>query len=176
MTNNMKEESIITQRQFIANFYTANRERLVRFAASRLGSDEEGEDLVQEVFVKLLGYEGLLSEATIHSFAFTIAANKIKDVLRRRTYRLRMEENAKWERNIQSVSAERVVEYHESLERLREGIGVLSPACAKIYRMSFFDEMPADAIAERLHVSKRTVDIQLFRSRKKIRAYMRQEA
>ena len=57
------------QGQMIANFYTVYHAELVNFATSRLGNREESEDLVQDVFIKMMSFEGMINGATIKSFA-----------------------------------------------------------------------------------------------------------
>ena len=158
--------------QMIANFYTVHHAELVNFATSRLGNREEGEDLVQDVFIKMMSFEGIINEATIKSFAFTIAANKIKDHLRRRIFRHKMEENAKYEMELQHSHVERVAEYHDTLRMVNDSMARLSPACAKVYRMSLFEDMATGDIAQEMNVSKRTVESQLFISRKQVRAML----
>ena len=160
------------QGQMIANFYTVHHAELVNFATSRLGNREESEDLVQDVFIKMMSFEGIINEATIKSFAFTIAANKIKDHLRRRIFRHKMEENAKYEMELQHSHVECMVEYHDTLRMVNDSIARLSPACAKVYRMSFFEDMTTGDIAQEMNVSKRTVESQLFTSRKQVRAML----
>ena len=158
--------------QMIANFYTVHHAELVNYATSRLGNREESEDLVQDVFIKMMSFEGIINEATIKSFAFTIAANKIKDHLRRRIFRHKMEENAKYEMELQHSHVERVVEYHDTLRMVNDSMARLSPACAKVYRMSLFEDMTTGDIAQETNVSKRTVESQLFTSRKQVRAML----
>ena len=160
------------QGQMIANFYTVYQAELVNFAISRLGNREESEDLVQDVFIKMMSFEGIINEATIKSFAFTIAANKVKDHLRRRIFRHKMEENAKYEMELQHSHVERVVEYHDTLRMVNDSMVRLSPACAKVYRMSLFEDMTAGDIALEMNVSKRTVESQLFTSRKQVRTML----
>ncbi|MHC6730737.1 RNA polymerase sigma factor [Segatella copri] len=162
------------QGQMIANFYTVHHAELVNFATSRLGNREESEDLVQDVFIKMMSFEGMINEETIKSFAFTIAANKIKDHLRRRIFRHQMEESKMYEMELQHSHAERLAEYHDTLRIVNQNVDKLSPTCAKVYRMSLFDDMTAGDIAEELQVSKRTVESQLFTSRKQMRAMMQE--
>ena len=57
------------QGRMIANFYTVHYAELVNFATSRLGNREESEDLVQDVFIKMMSFEGMINGATIKSFA-----------------------------------------------------------------------------------------------------------
>ena len=160
------------QGRMIANFYTVHYAELVNFAISRLGNREEGEDLVQDVFIKMMSFEGMINEETIKSFAFTIAANKIKDHLRRRIFRHQLEESKKYEMELQHSHAERLAEYHDTLRIVNQNVDKLSPTCAKVYRMSLFDDMTAGDIAEELQVSKRTVESQLFTSRKQVRTML----
>ena len=140
------------QGQMIANFYTVHHAELVNYATSRLGNREESEDLVQDVFIKMMSFEGIINEATIKSFAFTIAANKVKDHLRRRIFRHKMEENAKYEMELQHSHVERVVEYHDTLRMVNDSMARLSPACAKVYRMSLIEDMTAGDIAQEMNV------------------------
>lgn len=167
------EQIAKNQAQLITDFYTAYRTELVNFATVRLSDREESEDLVQDVFVKMMTFEGLINEATIKSFAFTITANKIKDHLRRRIFRHQMEESKKFEMELQHSNVERVAEYHETLRIINKSIEKLSPTCAKVYRMSLFDDMTAGDIAEELQVSKRTIESQLFTSRKQMKAILK---
>lgn len=160
------------QGQMIANFYTVYQADLVNFAISRLGNREESEDLVQDVFIKMMSFEGMINKETIKSFAFTIAANKIKDHLRRRIFRHKMEENAKYEMELQYSHVERVADYHDTLHMVNDSMARLSPACAKVYRMSLFEDMTTGDIALEMNVSKRTVESQLFTSRKQVRAML----
>lgn len=156
-----------------ASAYTAHRDELLRFATSRLGNPQEAEDLVQDAFLSLMDYEGLINEATVKSFVFTITANKVRDALRRRIFRRNAESHKQHELERTYASAEQTAEYHEVVGMLRQGIRRLSPACARVYTMSLFEDKAAADIAGQLHVSKRTVEAQLFTSRKAIRQYMR---
>lgn len=116
----------------IANFYTVHYAELVNFATSRLGNREEGEDLIQDVFIKMMSFEGMINEETIKSFAFTIAANKVKDLLRRRIFRHKMEENAKYEMELQHSHVERMAEYHDTLRMVNDSMARLSCLCQGI--------------------------------------------
>ena len=166
------KQTTINQGQMIADFYTAYQAELVNFATSRLGNREEGEDLVQDVFIKMMSFEGMINEAAIKSFAFTITANKIKDHLRHRIFRHKMEENTKYEMELQHSHVERMAEYHDALRMVNDSMVRLTPSCAKVYRMSLFEDMTAGDIAKEMNVSKRTIESQLFTSRKQVRAMM----
>ncbi len=161
------------QRQMIADCYTTFHAELVNFATARLGNRQESEDIVQDVFVKMMAFEGIICAATIKAFAYTITTNKIKDVLRRRIFRRQMEESQRYEAELQHSNVERLIEYHDTLRIVNTSLEELSPSCSKVYRMSLFDNMTVAEIAEELQVSKRTIESQLFTSRKRLRALLK---
>ncbi len=163
-------------RKLIASAYAAHHDELLRFATSRLSCRQEAEDLVQDAFISLIDYEGIISEATVKSFVFIITSNKVRDALRRRVFRRNALAHKLHETERLQASTEQTTLYHEVLSMLHRGIDRLSPACARVYRMSFFDGMAAADIANELHVSKRTVEAQLLTSRRAVRQYMRQQA
>lgn len=160
---------ITTQQQMIADFYKENQEKLVNFAVARLGNWQEAEDLVQDVFVKLMTYDGIINNTTIRSFVFTITNHEIMNILRRIACRHKVEESVMYEQELQCSAVERVVEYHDTLRLVNRCVEQLTPSCAKVYRMTLFDGKCAGEIAKELNVSKRTVESQLLTSRKKIR-------
>lgn len=160
---------ITTQQQMIADFYKEYQEKLVNFAVARLGNWQEAEDLVQDVFVKLMTYDGIINETTVRSFIFTITNHEIMNILRRRACRHKVEESVMYEQELQCSAVERVVEYHDTLRLVNRCVEQLTPSCAKVYRMTLFDGKCAGEIAKELNVSKRTVESQLLTSRKKIR-------
>lgn len=170
----MTSLSHTSKSQLVADFFAQHQAELVTFVCARLGSREESEDLVQDVAVKMLTLDAPICAATVKAFAYTIAANKVKDTLRRRIFRRRMEENALYTADRVHNPVERVVEYHDALRIVGQALQTLSPSCARVYHLSFEEGVPSGEIARRLGVSKRTVESQLLASRKKVRAYVRQ--
>lgn len=99
----------VTQQQMIADFYKEYQVKLVNFAVARLGNWQEAEDLVQDVFVKLMTYDGIINKTTIRSFVFTITNHEVMNILRRRACRHKVEENVAYEQELQHCAVERVV-------------------------------------------------------------------
>ena len=159
----------VTQQQMIADFYKEYQVKLVYFAVARLGNWQEAEDLVQDVFVRLMTYDGIINKTTIRSFVFTITNHEVMNILRRRVCRHKVEENVAYEQELQHCAVERVVEYHDTLRMVNYCVDQLTPSCAKVYRMTLSDGKGAGEIAKELNVSKRTVESQLLTSRKKVR-------
>lgn len=126
----------VTQQQMIADFYKEYQVKLVNFAVARLGNWQEAEDLVQDVFVKLMTYDGIINKTTIRSFVFTITNHEVMNILRRRACRHKVEENVAYEQELQHCAVERVVEYHDTLRMVNRCVDQLTPSCAKVYRMT----------------------------------------
>ena len=55
---------------------------IYRYVRCRIKCKYEVEDLVQDVFMRLLDYDNMLQKSTIQSFLFTIARNLVTDYLR----------------------------------------------------------------------------------------------
>ena len=52
---------------------------IYRYVRCRIKCKYEVEDLVQDVFMRLLDYDNMLQKSTIQSFLFTIARNLVTD-------------------------------------------------------------------------------------------------
>lgn len=162
------------QEHLIELAYISYRERVLRFIQCRINDGDEAEDLTQDVFVRLIDYRQMLSEATMQSFVFTIARNLVYDYLRR---------HYKW----QEISAY-LLEHTPALcgeteshivardladqEQLR--LLHMPKQRATIYRLSRFEDQDAGTIAAHLNLSKRTVENHLRLGRQEMRSYMRQ--
>lgn len=66
----------------ILKLFDAYADDLYRFAVSYVGSWQEAEDIVQEVFLKLLSKNILLRSNHEKAYLFTVTANMCKDHLR----------------------------------------------------------------------------------------------
>ena len=68
----------------IETYYRDHRDELLAFVSSRLGGAVEAEDIVQNVFLRLLTTDKMITEITLPALTYTIARNLISDYYRRR--------------------------------------------------------------------------------------------
>ena len=68
----------------IAAHYEAHRDEMVRYASAGTGDSRLSEDLVQEVFLRLLSWSHPIMISTLRPLAFTILRRLIADCQRRR--------------------------------------------------------------------------------------------
>ena len=68
----------------IAEYYSQHYEELKAFVAKRLLYSETAEDIVQNVFLKLMSIDSMVTPVTLPSLVYTTARNLIYDSWRHR--------------------------------------------------------------------------------------------
>ena len=156
----------------ITDYYISHRDELLAFVSSRLGRSDFAEDIVQNVFLKLLTTDKMISEVTLPSLVYTIARNLITDYYRRHTnyeeyehYILRSEETG-------VRSQESVFSVREITERLEQGLARLPENCREIYRMHIYGGMKVSEISQELGEGYKSVEHRLGFARKAMRQYL----
>ena len=155
----------------------------IRFYLGRLVGETEGEDLTQEVFVKvnrnLAGFEG---KSSLSTWIYRIATNAALDMLRSKAHRQGKrtsslgdtdpnadmpEQNAVVDRR--SLSADREAIRTEMTECIREFVGRLPQDYQTVIVLSEIKELKNQEIADILDVSLDTVKIRLHRARARLK-------
>lgn len=135
----------------------------------RIKDEDEAKDLAQDVFVKVLEYKEMLREDTVKSFLFTIARNVLIDYIRRFYRKKGMDY---WLAQEIQVSRNNIEEniYMQELQRMEKSILSNFPFQRKIvYMMSVYEGKNTSEIADKLHLSRRTVECHLFLGRRDMR-------
>lgn len=156
----------------ISGYYKQHVDDVRLFVESRIKNVDESEDIVQNIFLRLLSSESMLTESTLSSLVYTIARNMIFDYYR---HRRSVEEyisyagNDDFSRVTPESSVYSVHEVHEILER---GIATLKESQRKIYRLNIYDGLPVSDISKTLNMKYKTVESKLGVARKEIRRYL----
>ncbi len=163
------------QDQLIATSYTAHRRQLLLYLSRYTKYPEDAQDLVQDIFVQLLGYEKLICPATVTSFIFTIARNALVDYLRRRQreqamnsylYDTTPDNDGNYvERQVIAADLKQVV---------MRRIARLPDRRRKVFLMHRLEARSVADISQALHLSPRTVESHLYIGSKEVRAYVKQ--
>ena len=157
----------IENRQAIGEVYSQVRAEIFSIFRQACIAEDTCEDLVQEVFVKLLGLD-LIVKDSLKGLAVTIAYQKRIDYLRHRAYIKKMKDNMSgWqmERSYTNTDAE----VNDILNSEMRVICCMQEKDRKVYKMTRFEEKTADEIALELNLSKRAVESRLYRSRNMVR-------
>ena len=153
----------------ITEYYISHRDALLAFVSSRLGESDFAEDIVQNVFLKLLTTDKMISEVTLPSLVYTIARNLITDYYRRHT---NYEEYEHYIKSQGIRSQESVFSVREITERLERGLARLPENCREIYRMHIYGGMKVSEISQELGEGYKSVEHRLGFARKAMRQYL----
>ena len=156
----------------LTNYYVTHRDELLAYVSSRLGNSVEAEDLVQNVFLRLLTSDRMITDITLPALVYTIARNLIADFYRRRTH---FEDYEHYLKNNDSIdeSAESILSIRDITKQLERGLARVPENCREIYRLHVYGGMKVAEISERLGVSYKRVEHRLGAARKSVRQHLR---
>jgi len=158
--------------QLITNYYITHRDELLAFASSRLGDSRLAEDIVQDVFLRLLSTDKMITEVTLPALVYTITRNLINDYYRRHTTYEQYEHYIKGVCS-EVTTMESVFSAFEIMERLERGLGRLPENCREIYRLHIYGGMKVGEISRELGEGYKSVEHRLGTARKVMREYLR---
>lgn len=181
----MSHDGERARREHFRELFERHYRRVFRFFR-RWGFDaEEADDLAQEAFLKAYGGLGeFRGEASESTWLFTIAANCLRNELRKRgalkraAIEVARDELSEAERAEPSVFSpggggreaplDRLLrkEQHQALDR---AIGELPPQMGRCARLRLEQGLAVREIATLLHLSPETVKAHLFQARKRLK-------
>ncbi|MDE6489873.1 MAG: RNA polymerase sigma-70 factor, partial [Muribaculaceae bacterium] len=147
------------------------------FYATRLVGDQEAEDVVQEAFAELWNRKEAVTGEHAKAFLYRTVYTRGLNILKHRAVCAGYTAAAK------SIDEQRVRHYCpddnndvitriESMELRKEiddAIEELSPRCREVFRMSYLHDLSNKDIAEKLGVSLRTVEAQMYKALRSLR-------
>ena len=159
----------------IETYYIAHRDELLAFVSSRLGGSDEAEDIVQNVFLRLLTSDKLITEITLPALVYTMTRHLITDYFRRHTTFEQYEHYIKGVCS-EAITMESVFSAKEIMERLERGLARLPQKCREVYRLHIYEGMKVSEISQQLGENYKSVEHRLGFARKSIRQYLRRSA
>jgi RNA polymerase sigma-70 factor (ECF subfamily) len=159
----------------IETYYTDHRDELLAFVSSRLGGSEESEDIVQNVFLRLLTTDKMITEVTLPALVYTITRNLITDYYRRRHTYEAFEHFIKGSSE-EDDSMESVFSARELTELLERGLVRVPENCREVYRLHIYGGMKVSEISQAIGEGYKSVEHRLGTARKAVRQYLRKYA
>jgi RNA polymerase sigma-70 factor (ECF subfamily) len=157
----------------ISNYYSLHRDELVSFIAVRIADADEAEDIVQDIFLRLLRSDQLLTEVTLPHLVYTIAQHLIADYYRRR----RITVECRYLLGMSSgEDAASPCNVHDIVCQLEHGLARLPEDCRSVYRLHVYDGLQVSDISEQLHMKYRVVEYRLGQARRHIRHFLQKIA
>ena len=156
------------QQLIISNYYAQHRGEIVDFIAVRLTDADEAEDMVQDLFLRLLRGHQLITPVTLPCLVYTMARHSIADYYRRR--RVREEFEHYLIKNTDSIGEiESIISARMLMERMERTLARLPEACGRIYRLHIYDGLKVSDIAQQLALPYKQVENRLGQARKAVR-------
>jgi RNA polymerase sigma factor (sigma-70 family) len=139
---------------------------LRHFFERRLKARPDPEDLVQEVFIRLVRQSELSDVRHLDGYVFQIAANVLRDYARRWSIRVEEFRHSQLEDEVLEggFSPERVVLGQEALEHTLAALQQLPEKTQLIFSLYHFESISQTDIARRLKVSLSTVEKHMNRA------------
>lgn len=164
------KNSTLVNANAIETLFREHYEGLSRYAFSILKDQEEAEDVVQKLFVKLWEKRNDLEiwkdiKSYLYRSTYNASLNEIKRIKRHTLYETSDKENA-----FQSDHDASSKVMNEELEKhIESAIQSLPTKCGEVFRLSRFKEYSYKEIAEKLDISVKTVENHMGKALKLMR-------
>lgn len=150
--------------------YVKHYAELKKYAITITKDEDIAKDIISDVFFKIWTIKDSIEIkkslkaylfASIRYEAFKVNAKNMKNV------------SIDMEQNDHALDFDNTIEDNINLKdtaaKLERSIALLPSKCAQIFKMSREQEMPHKVIAEKLNISTKTVEVQIYRALKKIK-------
>ena len=160
--------------QLISNYYSEHRDEIINFIAVRIMDATEAEDIVQDIFLRLLRGHHLMTPDTIPALVYTMARHAVSDFSRHRRVSEEYEHYIQTsDFKPQTSDIESIYSAQQIVERMERSLARLPKACCEIYRLHIYDGMKVSAIAKELSLPYKQVENRLGQARKAVRQQLR---
>ncbi len=154
--------------------YNKNCHKLHQFVFMYLKQEEDAEEIVQEVFIKIWQIrEKIDVYSSFQSFLFTIAYNATMSLLRKR---LRETKSREYLISLQQIVADDQVideiQFNELNQKVQNLLNQLTPRKKEIYLLSRENGLTHEEIARKLNISESTVNNHLVTTLKFLKLHI----
>jgi RNA polymerase sigma-70 factor (family 1) len=147
---------------------------LTVFANKYVRNIETSKEIVQDLFVHLYEKRNQLDiNSSLKSYLFRSTQNRSINYINAQKIRNKYAEHVKFNTSIEENSLENEVNKTELEHALYMAIDDLPPKCQTIFKMNRFEGLSNSEIAEKLSLSKRTIETQISKALKILRIKMK---
>lgn len=137
---------------------------LVRYAMMHISDQDEAEDVVQQLFVKLWQQRNRYEAEQIKSYLYRSVYNECVSRARHSKVKEKYMENHLRQLNESPVQAHEVAEEKELSRRIGEALETLPEQCGKAFKLSRFHHLSYQEIATVMDISVKTVENHMGRA------------
>lgn len=145
-------------------------ENLVRYATTIVKNSDDAEDIVQQLFVAIWDKKGIPNvtgslKSYLYRSVYNSSLNKLKQVKVRESYAA----DSNYVSSGLAAAASETLEHKETSKRIEEAVEELPEQCKLIFKMSRFEQLKYQEIADQLGLSVKTVEAQMGKALKHMR-------
>jgi RNA polymerase sigma-70 factor (ECF subfamily) len=150
---------------------------LVRYATTILKNSDDAEDIVQQLFVNLWNKKETIDvSASLKSYLYKAVYNSSLNRIRQETVKESYATHAGRSSDQYAPDAAQQVAVKEVSREIEKAISELPEQCRLIFRMSRFEQLKYQQIADQLELSVKTVENQMGKAlkhmRERLKGYM----
>lgn len=169
----MRQVSTNCDMNQIGNLYKRYYHDLKMYVMGYTHDEMCAEDMVQDLFIKVMGLDSLTPK-TAKNLLFVMARRMIVDDVRHKAFIRRLHDGVQQIMDkFDSMSVVERITCKQIEEQEECRLQTMASQRALVYRMWRKEELTAGEIADRLNLSKRTVENHLYLSRKEIKECLR---
>jgi RNA polymerase sigma-70 factor (family 1) len=168
-SENIEENSVLMlnpgDKETFRTLYNTYGPKIYRFALSYLKNKPDAEELMQDVFLKIWEKRDQLDpEQNVKAYIFKIAINSIYDFIRRKNIEKAFADFTRQNFQPGTESLWHEIIWNDMLSKLNTLVDKMPEQRKIIFKMSREENLSNQQIAEKLNLSKRTVENQLYRA------------
>ncbi len=153
--------------------FSAYYEALVHYANTLLNDMDEAEDRVQQVYVMLWEKQKSLEiHTSIRAFLYKSVYHACLNKIKQQKVRSKYAENVELTGDV-GTHYEKLIE-KELRQKVDEAIDLLPEQCARIFKMSRFEQLKYQEIADQLGLSVKTIENQMGKALKILRVQLKE--
>lgn len=160
--------------ELVSHYYIQHRQELLAYVAKGMANSAFSEDVLQNVFLKLLQSDKMITPVTLPALVYTVARNLVSDYWRHRAHvnNYRYLYGALWANG--HYDAESAYSARELVDIIERGVTDLLPEKSKVvYRLNVIEGLKVSEISTLLDRPYKTVENQLGSARKQMREYIK---
>ena len=157
-------------RKAFKELFTRYYVQLCHFALLYVNDQSIAESLVQDVFINIWEKRQSLDiHTSIKAYLFISVKNRALNYLRNRPQMLEFEDGHSETESVEIYSSESNINYSDLKKEINKSIQQLPEKCREIFLLSREENLSYKEIAEKLNISRKTVENQLGIALKKLR-------
>lgn len=154
ITTRQKQKQADSHKALVSEWFQRDRARLISYARRMLPPNLSAEDVVQEIFTKLMAHADLSLVANPSAYMISMARNCVIDYLRRNRESQRVSDT---DNEAEGDDEENTLQYSEMMVEIEKALNDLPERCREVFILSRYKGLKTSEIAEQLAISPRMV-------------------